>query len=213
MKHPVDRSIENVDLSADSRDEERMSASAPESADTGPAAGDTKPSSGRGVEPTEAGNVEPAGGEAHLATLARERDEFKDRLLRMTADFDNYRRRMTRERGELADRVAADVLREILPIVDDLERALSAAEDTENIERYRQGVELIYRHLLDVLKKRGVTSIEALGADFDPHVHHAVAHEPTSTHRDGAVIAELRKGYRIADRLLRASLVKVASRE
>jgi molecular chaperone GrpE len=211
MKHPFERSVEDVDLSGAASDEERMSASPPEATDTARAASAPEPSESD-TDPSGASN-ESADEESRVAALARERDEYKDRLLRTTADFDNYRRRVTRERGELVDHVASDVLREIVPIVDDFERALSAAEDTENVERYRQGVELIYRHLLDVLKKRGVTPIEALGADFDPHVHHAVAHEPSSTHRDGEVIAELRKGYKIADRLLRASLVKVASRE
>ncbi|MPZ16453.1 MAG: nucleotide exchange factor GrpE [Luteitalea sp.] len=212
MKHPFDRSVEAVDLSASS-DGERMSVSQPEAPETARAARDAEQPSASDAGRAVASNVEPADEESHVAALARERDEYKDRLLRTTADFDNYRRRVTRERGELVDHVASDLLREILPIVDDLERALSAADDTENVGRYRQGVELIYRHLFDVLKKRGVTPIEALGADFDPHVHHAVAHEPSSTHRDGEVITELRKGYKIADRLLRASLVKVASRE
>ncbi|MPY86598.1 MAG: nucleotide exchange factor GrpE [Luteitalea sp.] len=186
MTHPFERSVEDTELSA---------------------SGDDAPPSTSERDTTEADETPT------VDALVRERDEYKDRLLRATADFDNYRRRVTRERGELVEHVAADVLGEILPIVDDLERALSAADETERVERYREGVEITYRHLLDVLKKRGVTPIEALGADFDPHLHHAVAHEPSAAHRDGEVMAELRKGYKLADRLLRASLVKVASRE
>jgi molecular chaperone GrpE len=143
--------------------------------------------------------------------LAADRDQYLDLLRRKTAEFDNYRKRVERERGELNEFAAADVLTEILPVMDNLERALSAAADTSRVDAYRQGVELIYQQLLEVLRKRGVTPIDAVGQDFDPHVHHAVSQERSSGHRDGEVIEELRRGYRLGDRLLRPALVKVAS--
>jgi molecular chaperone GrpE len=143
--------------------------------------------------------------------LAAERDQYLDLLRRKTAEFDNYRKRVERERGELNEFAAADVLTEILPVLDNLERALSAAADTSSADAYRQGVELIYQQLLEVLRKRGVTAIDAVGEEFDPHVHHAVSQERSSEHRDGEVIEELRRGYRLGDRLLRPALVKVAS--
>ena len=140
--------------------------------------------------------------------LQRERDEVYERLLRTSADFDNYRKRIDRERRELAQHAATEVLMDLLPLVDDLERALAARTQDGGVDH--RGVEIIHKQLLDLLDKRGVAHIEALGADFDPHLHQAVAHEPSETHRDGEVIEELRRGYTLRDRLLRASMVKVA---
>jgi molecular chaperone GrpE len=143
------------------------------------------------------------------AELRRQRDEYYDRVLRLTAEFDNYRKRIERERRETSERAAASLIEELLPIVDDLERALGA-EAGPGAESYRKGVEIIYKQMADLLTRRGVTVVEALGADFDPHVHQAVAHEPSPGAREGEVIEELRRGYRLGDRLLRPAMVKVA---
>ena len=148
-----------------------------------------------------------------IEELQRERDEFKDLLLRKTAEFENFRRRTARERQAQAESAAADLLGELLPLVDDLERALQAEAGKEGAEAYRRGVELIHRQLSEVLRKRGVKPIESLGADFDPHHHQAVAHEPASGRREGEVIEEYRRGYMLGDRLLRPSMVKVAKGE
>jgi molecular chaperone GrpE len=156
-----------------------------------------------------AGNGNTAAAAVELAEVQRERDEYKDLLLRARADFDNYRKRIERERLEQEEMAAADLLRDLLPIVDDLERALKA-EPGEAVERYRQGVALIHQHLLDALRKRGVRPIEAVGTDFDPHFHQAVLHESVQGARDGEVIEEFRRGYMLGDRLLRPSMVKVA---
>jgi molecular chaperone GrpE len=147
-----------------------------------------------------------------IAELRHEQEELRDQLLRKAADFDNYRKRVDRERREMVELAAQDLLLELLPVLDDFERALSA-DVGPGAESYRNGVELIYKQLQDLLKKRGVTAIEAVGTDFDPHVHQAVVQEPSTSHRDGEVIAELRRGYRLGDRLLRAAMVKVAKRE
>jgi molecular chaperone GrpE len=147
--------------------------------------------------------------------ILRERDDYRDRLLRSIAEFDNYRKRIERERRELAEFVSFDILNDLLPLVDDLERALAAApagETAPTVASYRAGIELIYKQLAELLRKRNVTAIEAKGADFDPHVHQAVASEPSDTHRDNEVIEELRRGYRLGERLLRPAMVKVASR-
>jgi molecular chaperone GrpE len=151
--------------------------------------------------------------EASVDELKRERDEYKDLLLRKTAEFENFRKRVERERQTLADAAAADLLQELLPLVDDLERALQADAGSEGAEAYRRGVELIHRQLSEALRKRGVRPIEALGADFDPYYHQAVAHEPSAGRRDGEVIEEFRRGYMLGDRLLRPSMVKVAKGE
>jgi molecular chaperone GrpE len=145
-----------------------------------------------------------------VSRLEQERDELKDLLLRKTAEFDNYRKRTDRERRSLSDTLAAGVLEELLPLVDDLERALQVEAAGEGAEAYRRGVELIQKQLEEILRKRGVQPIEALGADFDPHYHQAVSYEPAEGRREGEVIEELRRGYMLGDRLLRASMVKVA---
>jgi molecular chaperone GrpE len=142
--------------------------------------------------------------------LQKQRDEYYDRLLRKTAEFDNYRKRIDRERQSVAESAAADLLAELLPLVDDLDRALKADAGAEGAEAYRRGVELIHRQLLELLRKRGVRPIEALGTDFDPNYHQAVAHEAAPGRRDGEVIEEFRRGYMLGDRLLRPAMVKVA---
>lgn len=142
--------------------------------------------------------------------VQRQRDEYYDLLLRKTAEFDNYRKRIERERQSVTEAAAADLMIELLPLVDDLERALRAEPGSDGAETYRRGVELIHRQLVETLRKRGVRPIEALGADFDPHVHQAVTHEAVAGHRDGEVIEEFRRGYMLGDRLLRPSMVKVA---
>ena len=141
--------------------------------------------------------------------LKSERDALQDRLLRTAAEFDNYRKRIDRERREQADASASSLLTEILPVVDNLERALLAPATPESA-RYRAGVELIHRQLVDLLRKRGVIPFEALGTDFDPRIHQAVSQETSETHRDGEVMEEMQRGYMLGDRLLRAAMVKVA---
>ena len=143
------------------------------------------------------------------ADLQRERDDYYDRWLRKTAEFDNYRRRVEKERREQADQSVLELLEELLSVVDDFDRALTV-DAGQGGEAYQKGVELIHAKLHEMLKKRGVRPIDALGADFDPNVHQAVMHEVSPEHREGEVIGELRKGYMLGDRLLRPAMVKVA---
>jgi molecular chaperone GrpE len=155
----------------------------------------------------DAAQAAPAG---DVAELQRQRDEYYDLLLRKSAEFDNYRKRVERERQTLSDAAAANMIEELLPLVDDLERALKAEAGTEPGDAYRRGVELIHRQLSDILRKRGVRPIDALGADFDPYYHQAVSHESAEGRREGEIIEEFRRGYMLGDRLLRPSMVKVA---
>ncbi|BCS34081.1 hypothetical protein TBR22_A33100 [Luteitalea sp. TBR-22] len=155
-----------------------------------------------------------AGDATELDVLRKERDEAADRLLRLQAEFDNYRKRQDRERRELGDHFASELLGEFLPVLDDVERALAAATASSEpvLASHRQGLELIHKQFLELLKRRQVVPIEAVGADFDPNVHQAVGQEVSATHREGEVIEDLRRGYRLGDRLLRPSMVKVATR-
>ena len=145
---------------------------------------------------------------SELADLQRERDDFKDRWLRKGAEFDNYRKRIERERREQGDQAVVDILQELLLVVDDFDRALTVGGDEGGA--YRKGVELIHGKLHELLRKQGVTSMDVLGADFDPNIHMAVMHEESPDHREGEVIGELQKGYMLHDRLLRPAMVKVA---
>lgn len=141
--------------------------------------------------------------------LQKERDDLYDRLLRKTAEFDNFRKRVERDRKDMIEWAAADVIGDLLTIVDDFDRAM-AAEAPPEAQAYKAGLELIQRQLAELLKKRGVSTVEALGADFDPHLHQAVAYEEVAGAREGEVVGVMAKGYKLGDRLLRPALVKVA---
>ena len=144
-----------------------------------------------------------------LAELHREKNEIQDRLLRAVAEFDNYRKRIDRERRDQADASVADAIKELLPIIDNLERALEAPVGSD-AEVYRSGVELIHRQMTELLRQRGVKPIQAAGADFDPRFHQAVVQEVSAEHREGEVMEEFRRGYMLGERLLRPAMVKVA---
>lgn len=155
---------------------------------------------------TEPVETPPAAAD-QLAEVQRERDDYYDRWVRKAAEFDNYRRRVERERREHADHAVVSLLQELLLVVDDFDLAMTAGEGEA---AYRKGVELIRAKLHDLLRKHGVRPIDAIGTDFDPNIHQAVVHEVSPEHRDGEVIGEMRKGYMIGDRLLRPAMVKVA---
>src|SRR5213596_3384056 len=128
--------------------------------------------------------AEPSLSAEAVAALQRERDDLHDRWLRKSAEFDNYRKRVDRERREQADQAVVDLLQEVLLVVDDFDRALTI-DDGDGDPAYRKGVELIHGKLHDILRKYGVRPIDALGADFDPNVHQAVTHEASPDHREG----------------------------
>ena len=148
-------------------------------------------------------------GDDELTAVRRERDELHDRLLRAAAEFDNYRKRTERERREWSDAAATEVVQDLLPAIDDLERALAATSATPD-RALRDGVVLIHRQLLDALRRRGVQPIDAIGQPFDPQWHESVASEPAGDRPDGEITDEIRRGYRIGDRLVRPAMVKVA---
>jgi len=155
---------------------------------------------------------DPPTADAALDELRRERDALQDRLLRTAADFDNYRKRVERDRRDVADLAVADAMRDLLPIIDNLERALQATGAGADADALRKGVELIQLQMLDLLRARQVKLVDAVGMDFDPKVHQAVAHEPSSDHREGEVMEQLQRGYMLGERLLRPAMVKVAKR-
>ena len=150
--------------------------------------------------------------QAQIDALTAEKASIYDKLLRRQAEFENYRKRVERERGELYQHGRDDVLLQLLPVVDNFERALSSLETSEgDAEALRRGVELIHKQFKDALSKFGLEAVEAVGQTFDPHVHEAVTTEATDKHKENTVIQEFQRGYRIGDRLLRPAKVKVAS--
>ncbi len=154
---------------------------------------------------------------AEIKRLQTALAEAQDALARRQADFENYRKRIERERQELHSRVVADLVKKLLPVLDNLTRALDSERSVETSEsqefrHFLHGVELISRQLSDVLDSFGVQIIPAVGERFDPHVHEAVVSEPSDEHEPDTVIEEMSRGYRIGDRLLRPAMVKVAAR-
>lgn len=139
--------------------------------------------------------------------LAAEKADLNDRLLRARAEFDNARRRFERERSDYLQFAAMDMVKDILPILDDFERALKVETADAG---YARGVELIYQRMSDVLKKMGLDPIETLGKPFDPNVHQAVERVPTGEAEDMTVLGEFQKGYNFKGKLLRPAMVRVA---
>ncbi len=142
-----------------------------------------------------------------VAELQAELADLRDRSIRTLADFENYRRRSERERDDLKRFAQGDVLRDLLPVVDNLQRALAAGGTVDDL---KLGVELTLRQFTDLLKQRGVVEVPALGAPFDPALHEAVARVDDETVEAPTVIDELQRGYTLHGRLLRPALVRVA---
>ena len=172
-----------------------------------------------GVAPVESGG-DDAGSAAgpgpdsalteQIQKLAAEKQDLTNTLVRLQADFDNYRRRTEKERDQARHRGVENLIEQLLPVLDGFDRAL-AAHDDPAYEDYRKGFELIRKQLWDLLAKQGVHRIESVGKEFDPNVHHAVEHVPTNDYPDGAVIDEFQPGYTFHHRVLRPAMVRVAS--
>jgi molecular chaperone GrpE len=175
-----------------------------------------------------AGDVEPEGGgpdkaelvatRSELKRIEAENAELKDLVARRQADFENYRKRVDRERSETYNRVVADVAAKLLPVVDNLKRALDAeasveAAESDEFRHFLSGVDLINKQLNGVLDALGIKPVAAVGEKFNPHIHEAVVTEPTDDYAPDTVMQELVTGYRLGDKLIRPALVKVATRK
>jgi molecular chaperone GrpE len=147
--------------------------------------------------------------DADMNKLASDLDDLKQTLLRRQADFDNYRKRIEKERLDDSKRATARVVEALIPIVDGFEHALAAHREAE-YENYRKGFELIYKQMLDNLAKLGVERIEPTGQAFDPHQHQAVDRTETSDQPDGTVLQVFQPGYLFNGRVLRPAMVRVA---
>ena len=155
---------------------------------------------------------------SELKRVEAENAELKNSLARRQADFENYRKRMDRERSETYNRVVADIAAKLLPVSDNLKRALDTeasveASESDEFRHFLSGVDLIWKQLNGVLDALGVKPIVAVGEPFNPHIHEAVVTEASDEHEPDTVIQEIRSGYRIGDKLIRPALVKVSTRK
>lgn len=141
--------------------------------------------------------------------LTGDLQEKKDRLLRLQADFDNFRRRSAKEREEISAVVTQNFCKDMLPLLDNFERAMAA--ETKDVEAFQKGVEMIFTQFQEVLKKNGLEQIEAVGQKFDPNFHQAVMRVEDPEREDDTVAQELQKGYMVKGRVIRPSMVQVVS--
>lgn len=151
-------------------------------------------------------------GESLAGQLEQERakaEDYFNRLARMQADFDNYRRRVAREREELVKYAGEQIITALLPVLDNLERALALRHD--DVEKVYEGIEMISRQIRDVLISEGLEALPAVGGQFNPEIHEAVMREEGGGHLENTVIEELRKGYSLRGKTIRAAMVKVAT--
>lgn len=144
----------------------------------------------------------------NLEALQKEKEDLMNKLMRLQADFDNYRKRMKAEKGEVEKFANFEFMKKILPVIDNLERALTSAEKSD--DGVIEGLEMILRQFKEVLESEGVTAISSAGKAFDPALHEAVLTEESEDFSPGTVIEELQKGYLMKDKVLRPSMVKVA---
>jgi molecular chaperone GrpE len=159
------------------------------------------------IPASAAQSTESAPRDAELLKLKAERDNLVDRLARLQAEFENARKRATREQQDFREYAVADAIKPLLPVLDSFERALQSAPEKSE---FRGGVELIYKQLQDTLARLGLQPIAAKGEQFDPHIHEAIEMVDTDKANDHEVLEELQRGYKLKDRLLRPAMVKVA---
>jgi molecular chaperone GrpE len=142
--------------------------------------------------------------------LLAEKQELMNTLLRRQADFENYRKRVEKERHQERHRGVELLIEQLIPVLDTFERALAGAGDGGSAD-YRKGFELIHRQLWDTLSKQGLVRIDSVGKEFNPHFHHAIGQVETSEHPDGSVVEELQPGYLFHERVVRPAMVRVAT--
>lgn len=159
--------------------------------------------------PAEEAQPEAAADSEQIARLEAEKQESEERLKRLQADFENFRRRTRQEKEELAAVVTQGLLTDMLPLLDNFQRAMAA--EAKDIESFKQGVEMIYKQFQDALAKNGLEAIDTTGAKFDPNFHQAVMRVQDPDKEDDTIAAELQKGYMAKGRVLRPSMVQVVA--
>lgn len=151
--------------------------------------------------------------ESELDLLQKKYNQLNDQYIRLAADFDNYRKRQAQERESLLKYGAEKTVSQLLEVLDNFDRGLKAIETVENCEKLKECYNLAYKNFNDALIKIGLETIKAIGEEFDPNMHEAVMQTPTSEHPENVIIAELQKGYMLGEKVLRPTLVNVATAE
>jgi molecular chaperone GrpE len=169
------------------------------------------PEGASGAEPAGDTGETPEALEERVAAAQAEIEQLRDRYLRSVAEFDNYRKRMAREREQQGARIKIDMLRQLLPVADDFSLALNHVPAGEREQPWVQGLTLIEHKLRTYLDNLGVAPIEAMGQPFDPQYHDALTTGPSDVHEEGVVSEEIRKGYMLGDQVVRPTLVKVST--
>lgn len=148
--------------------------------------------------------------EEELERSEEEKEEYINKLQRQRADFSNYKKRVKKEKDRLKENATKELVSDLLPILDNFERALASSAEDENLADFMEGMEMISRQLVKVLQQEGLEEISTIGEEFDPNLHEAVAKESSDEYESGVVIEELQKGYSFNGQVLRAAMVKVA---
>ena len=172
---------------------------------------DVDPSEGEAAAEAKAVTADSEKADTEMAKLAGDLEELRQTLLRRQADFENYRKRIEKERFEDSKRATARVIEGLIPVIDGFEHALAAHREAE-YETYRKGFELIYKQLLDNIIKLGAERIDPVGKPFDPHLHQAMDRTETTEHADGTILQTFQPGYVFHGRVLRPAMVRVAVR-
>ena len=148
-----------------------------------------------------------------LTSKASERDDFYDKLLRKQAEVENTKKRLNKEKSEFFQYASEGLISEILPVIDNLDRAISHMNDTTEVSSLKEGIVMIHRQLHQVLEVAGLTKIESVGQKFDPHMHEAIMAVESEEQPDDVVVEEIQCGYKLKDRLLRPAIVKVSKKK
>lgn len=151
-----------------------------------------------------------AAAEAQLEQLRQQLEEQQQRLLRVQADYDNFRRRTRQEKEEFAKYAASELVEQLLPVLDNFDRALHAAENSKDFDSLFKGVDMIFRQFLQVLEQSGLKEMDAVGQPFNPEYHEAVMKVEDSEQEEGTIVEQLQKGYMFKDKVLRPAMVKVS---
>jgi len=194
----------------ESKEREHLSEQQEEVIETAPAGAEASDANEAMENENDADTRNSAELEAKIAELSQLAEDNHNRFLRVQADFDNYRRRTQREKEELAQYASVKLVEQLLPVVDNFERALLASGDAEGNDSFRVGMDMIHRQMLQVMEAEGLRKMEAVGTPFDPEMHQAVMREESDEHEEGIVLEVIQNGYWLKDKVLRPAMVKVS---
>ena len=173
---------------------------------------DAKPTAEETTEKAVSAEGTEITAEQEMVRMQRELEEANDMMLRLAAELDNYKKRVAKERESLIRYAVQGIVQELLPILDNFERAIGSANESKSFDSFLEGVRMIFEQMYDTLERKGVSRIDAVGKTFDPTVHEAVMQVTSEEHPENVVVEEFQKGYMLHDRVIRPSMVAVSTR-